>query len=60
MEKNLAGAIEDHRAQIKKSLRSRDGTERKLAESIAEWWEVDQDPVTKSCNRVAPSVSDSG
>jgi len=42
MEKRLVPLMERHRAEIKKSLSSDDDTERKLAESIANWWQVEK------------------
>ncbi len=41
MERRLETAIAAHREQIRKSLKSKDETERKLAESIKTWWEVE-------------------
>jgi len=40
MKKRLVPLIEKHRAQIKKSLCSSDETERKMAEAVANWWQV--------------------
>ena len=40
MEKQLEPLIAAHREQIRRSLSSRNATERKMAASIATWWEV--------------------
>jgi predicted nucleic acid-binding Zn-ribbon protein len=40
MEARLQAAVAAHREQIKRSLLSRDRTERQLAQSIAAFWEV--------------------
>ena len=39
-EKKLETLIAKHREQIRRSLLSKNETERKLAESIARWWSV--------------------
>jgi hypothetical protein len=40
MERKLAPLIAAHREQIRRSLSSKDETERWLAESVFRWWEV--------------------
>jgi len=40
MEKRLVPLIQKHKAQIKKSLSSSDETQRKMAEAVANWWQV--------------------
>jgi len=42
MEKRLMTLIEQHRSQIKRSLSSKDEMERRMAEAVANWWQVEK------------------